>query len=555
MKLEEKLARWVEQPEDGDDDDDYGLIIDDSVTAPPVPPKFTKAGSCSQLPSTTLPKLSAPSLSLLPANLLPLSAKNHLDDYVESIETENYDDLVLPEEADQLDKHLSAWKTPCRRLPSWPNQLAAEVTMSGATAVEGDAGRSMEESITPTLGITGASSPQLCQGARWGAMTIISPPATAPATVTPVVHAPPSLLSPVRPRVPSGIGLGLIEPSRLAANASPRQQRVTSSKQRHQNHNQNPNYSYSRTSNGSSSPQMGQSPQQQQQPQLAQQQQQQQQRPGRRPVLIRNAQRPAEPIVVGCMRYDPVSRIWLGNEEEGARIASAIAESERQLRFRGKLRNECPIDSGKLARKISQRSGNPNLVPTLLLPEDMLVDDSLPDSPASATSPKMFWRCSSVAASSSPVASPVNPRAPAASPLSSPRSSMTNAILPIELGMQGRPALISPSAAVLGVGSSGACGRARPIFDPQNLRWIDPNESQRDAEANPFWNIAALPLEPPSVDAIRQKSRHRSATECIGVNADRNCFALSEEQIEAYLRESSEYESFARHWFPNSPSN
>ncbi|KAJ2038473.1 hypothetical protein H4S04_008343 [Coemansia sp. S16] len=549
MKLEEKLARWVEQPEDGDDDDDYGLIIDDSVTAPPAPPKFTKAGSCSQLPSTTLPKLSAPSLGLLPANLLPLSAKNHMDDYVESMETENYDDLVLPEEADELDKHLSAWKTPCRRLPSWPNQLACEVTMSGATAVEGDAGRTKEESITPTLGISGASSPQLCQGARWGGMTIISPPATAPATV---VHAPPSLLSPPRPRVPSGIGLGLIEAGRLASNASPRQQRVSSSKQRHQNHNQNPNYSYSRASNGGSSPQMGQPQQQQQQlPQLAQQQQ----RPGRRPVLIRNAQRPAEPIVVGCMRYDPVSRIWLGNEEEGARIASAIAESERQLRFRGKFRNECPIDAGKLARKISQRSGNPNLVPTLLLPEDMVVDDSSPDSPASATSPKMFWRCSSVAASSSPIASPANPRAPAASPLSSPRSSMTNAILPIELGMQGRPALISPSAAMLGVGSGGACGRARPIFDPQNLRWIDPNESQRDAEANPFWNIAALPLEPPSVDAIRQKSRHRSATECIGVNADRNCFALSEEQIEAYLRESSEYESFARHWFPNSPSN
>ncbi|KAJ2732657.1 hypothetical protein IW152_003622 [Coemansia sp. BCRC 34962] len=525
MRLEEKLARWVEQPEDVDDDDDYGLIIDDSVTAPAAPPKFTKAGSCSQLPSTTV---SAPSLA----------AKSGLSSYVESIETENYDDLVLPEEAEQLDRHLSAWKTPCRRLPSWPNQLAAEVTMSGATAVEGDDGRSKEESATPTLGITGAGRPQLCQGARWGGVSILSPPATAPGSVTSVVHAPPLLLSPARPRalVGTGAGLGLI----AAPNGTPRQQRVSSSKQRHQNHNQNPNYSYGRACSGGSSPQTGQ----QQQPQLAQQQQQQQQRPGRRPVLIRNAQRPVEPIVVGCMRYDPVSRIWLGNEEEGARIASAIAESERQLRIRGAMRNNgAPIDSGKLARKISQRSGNPNLVPALLLPEDMLVNGPSPGSPA--TSPKMFWRCSSAAASISP----------AASPLSSPRSLAASAMLPIELGMQGRPALISPSAAVLGVGSSGASGRARPIFDPQNLRWIDPNESQRDAEANPFWNIAALPLEPPSVDAIRQKSRHRSATECIGVSADRNCFVLSEEQIEAYRRESTEYESFARRWFPSSPTN
>ncbi|KAJ1666706.1 hypothetical protein GGF38_002855, partial [Coemansia sp. RSA 25] len=395
MRLEERLARWAEQPEDTEDDDDYGLIIDDSVTAPPAPvlPKFTKAGSCSQLPSTTLPAHSAP-LGFLPANLPPLSAGNRLHRYVESIENENYDDLVLPEDQeDQLDKHLSAWKTPCRRLPSWPSQLAAEVTMSGATAVEGDAGRSAEESATPTLGIAGA----------------ISSPATAPATVA---HAPLSLLSPARPRAAPGVGLGLLEPGgRLAPSASPRQQRVTSSKQRHQNHNHNPNYSYGR---GGCSPQTGQPPQQQPQPA-------QQQRPGRRPVLIRNVQRPAEPIIVGCMRYDPVSRIWLGNEEEGARIANAIAESERQLRARGMMRSERPIDAGKLARKISQRSGNPNLVPALLLPEDMLVDGPSPDSPVSASSPKLFWRCSSVAAS--PGASPASPRAPAASPLSSPRAS------------------------------------------------------------------------------------------------------------------------------------
>ncbi|KAJ2893494.1 hypothetical protein GGI21_002535 [Coemansia aciculifera] len=543
MRLEEKLARWVEQPEDAEDDDDYGLIIDDSVTAPPPPalPKFTKAGSCSQLPSSTLPARST-QLGFLPANLHPLSAGNHLHRYVESPENENYDDLVLPsDQDDQLDKHLSAWKTPCRRLPSWHNQMAAEVTMSGATAVEGDVGRSAEESLTPTLGIAAVggaiSSPAVSASVRWGALTVVSPPATA-------AHAPLSLLSPARPKALPGVGLGLIEPGRLVPNGTPRQQRVTSSKQRHQNHNHNPNYSRG----SGSSPQMGQSPQQQAS-QLAQQQQQQQ-RPGRRPMLIRNIQRPVEPLVVGCMRYDPVSHTWLGNEEEGARFANAIAESERQLRARGMIRNERPIDAGKLARKISQRSGNQNLVPALLLPEDIHVDGPAPDSPMSTTSSKMYWRCSSVAATSPGASSPA-----VISPLSSPRASVGGALLPVEHGMQGRPALIPPSA-VLGVGPSGACGRARPIFDPQNLRWIDPNENQRDADDDPFRNISALPLEPPSVDAIRQKSRHRSATDCIGADADpTSCFALSEEQIENYLRESSEYESFARHWFPNPSSN
>ncbi|KAJ1817289.1 hypothetical protein LPJ60_004912 [Coemansia sp. RSA 2675] len=475
MKLEEKLARWAEQPEDIDDDDDYGLIIDDSVTAPAARPKFTKAGSCSQLPSTT-----APALGLLAANLAPVAGRRGLSSYEESAETENYDDLVLPEEADQLDRQLSAWKTPCRRL-SWASQLAAEVTMSGATAVEGDDGRRKGEAGTPTLGM-----------GQWGGAAAGSPPASAPAPG----HAG-GVLSPARPRAPSGLGLA-------AGGSGNGRQRVPSAKQRHQNHKHNPNYSYGRAG---SSPQMAQA---QAQP--------------RRPVLIRNAPRAAEPIVVGCMRYDPVGRIWLGNEEEGARIASAIAESERQLRLRG-LRSGAPIDAGKLARKISQRSGNPSLVPALLLPDDMLAGAPSPGAPPSPT----LWRCSPVAAPS-----PASP--------------------PIERGMQGRPALISPSA-VLGVGSSGASGRARPIFDPQNLRWIDPNESQRDAEANPFWNIAALPLEPPSVDAIRQKSRHRSATECIGLGADRSCFVLSEEQIEAYRRESAEYESFARRWFPSEPAN
>ncbi|KAJ2280566.1 hypothetical protein IW141_006676, partial [Coemansia sp. RSA 355] len=75
MKLEEKLAKWVERPENDDEDDDYGLIIDDSVTtagpprAAPFPPQFTKAGSCSQLPGR--PLLLSPS-SLLPPNIRPL---------------------------------------------------------------------------------------------------------------------------------------------------------------------------------------------------------------------------------------------------------------------------------------------------------------------------------------------------------------------------------------------------------------------------------------------------------------------------------------------------
>ncbi|KAJ1933214.1 hypothetical protein GGF37_006802, partial [Kickxella alabastrina] len=56
MRLEERLSRWAEQPED-EADDDYGLIIDESVTAEatrPMLPKFNKAGSCSLLPSSTI---------------------------------------------------------------------------------------------------------------------------------------------------------------------------------------------------------------------------------------------------------------------------------------------------------------------------------------------------------------------------------------------------------------------------------------------------------------------------------------------------------------------
>ncbi|KAJ2004757.1 hypothetical protein GGI04_002503 [Coemansia thaxteri] len=536
MKLEEKLARWAEQPEGTEDDDDYGLIIDDSVTAAPAPapapapspplptaaaaaPKFIKAGSCSQLPLSRATAASAP-LGFLPANLHSLAdsyrlAKSNMQSpadtmnrFVENDDNENYDDLVLPEEADLLDRQLSEWKTPCRRIPSWPGELGAQVTMSGATAVESVSGLAGGEWATPTLG-----SGEGGNASRRNALPATSKPGNAPK--------------------PKAVGLGLVEGGKAASGGSPRQHRAPSSKQsthqRHQNHIQNPNYSYSRGG-------AADVPQQQMRPGQLPSSLLQQTRSGRRPMLIRNTQRPAEPIVVGCMKYDPVGRMWIGNEEEGARIASAIAESERQLRARGIIRNERPIDAGKLARKISQRSGNPNLVPALLLPDDMLVDGSspppLPDSPASppaATSPRLPWRCAV------PAMSPT-------SPLGSPRA------------MQGRPALISPSAAVLGAVSSGACARPRPIFDPQNLRWIDPNENQHDSPGNPFWNIAALPLEPPLLDAIRQKSRHRSATQPMGADADHNCFALSEEQIDAYHRESAEYEAFARHWFPNSPS-
>ncbi|KAJ1848156.1 hypothetical protein IWW55_006894 [Coemansia sp. RSA 2706] len=374
MKLEEKLAKWAEREDDADGD--YGLIIDDSVTAEgppratPFPPQFTKAGSCSQLARP----------ALLPANMRALgrgdaagrAAQDVLQRFSEADDSD-YDDLVLPEEAELLDRQLAEWKTPGRRPPSWPNGLGNEaatpawpsglgsevamplwpneVTMSGATAVEGG---------TPTT----ASQPRAL----------------------------------------------------------------------------------------------------------------------RRPMLIKNVAA-AEPVVLGAMRFDPVGRVWRGNDAEAARFAGALAESERQL-GRGR-----PLDTSKLAHRVSQRAGNPGQ----------------PPSPPAALAP--------------------------GSPLAAPK---------------GRPALIPPSAALAEPPASP--GRARPIFDPQNLRWIDPNETRLD----PLWNIAELPVEPSPIDAVHFPVRLRSASEAIGGDAPKNCFVLSDEQIEAYHRESIDYESFARHWFPKS---
>ncbi|KAJ2852335.1 hypothetical protein IWW36_000479 [Coemansia brasiliensis] len=441
MKLEEKLARWVERPEE--DDSDYGLIIDDSVTtegpprAAPFPPKFTKAGSCSQLPGR--PLLSP--ASMLPANLRPLnrtnetaqrpaarpslSAQDVLQRYVEE-DTENYDDLVLPEEAEMLDRQLAQWKTPCRP-PSWPNGLPDEVTMSGATAVEADAGSTpcrVRQEHTPT-----ASHP----GTRRHAALAASAPRSS--------HNPP-----------------------------------------------------------------------------------QQTRPLRRPLLIKNT-KPAEPVVLHGMRFDPIRRVWVGNELEGSRLANAIAESERQLRAYDSSRSERPIDASKLAHKVSQRSGNPNLSP--VRSDDMAVD--LPEGEQPAGDQNM-WRASAAAASQRRRLSPTNPLTQVS--IEAPK---------------GRPTLIPPSAASLV--SSQASARTRPIFDPQNLRWIDPNESSSD----PFWNIAELPVEPSPIDAVHFPARLRSASEAIGGESGaRNCFVLTDEQIETYHRESVDYESFARHWFPKS---
>ncbi|KAI9474422.1 hypothetical protein LPJ78_005406 [Coemansia sp. RSA 989] len=414
MKLEEKLARWVERPEE--DDSDYGLIIDDSVTtdgpprAAPFPPKFTKAGSCSQLPRPML----SPG-SMLPANLRALSrptaqrpaarptlsAQDVLQRYVEE-DTENYDDLVLPEEAEMLDRQLAQLKTPCRP-PSWPSGLADEVTMSGATAVEADAGSTPCRQETPSH---------------------------------PGRHA---------PKQPA--------------------------------------------------------------------------RPLRRPLLIRNSQ-PAEPMVLHGMRFDPVRRVWLGNEHEGSRLATAIAESERQLRAYESSRSERPIDASKLAHKVLVRSGNPSLSP-------VHSDDMAVDLPESEPAEQSVWQAS--AASQRRRLSPTNP------------------LTQISIEAKGRPTLIPPSAASLVASQQGA--RSRPIFDPQNLRWIDPNESASD----PFWNIAELPVEPSPIDAVHFPARLRSASEAIGGDSGaKNCFVLTDEQIETYHRESVDYESFARHWFPKS---
>ncbi|KAJ2079891.1 hypothetical protein H4R24_003455 [Coemansia sp. RSA 988] len=474
MKLEQKLAKWVERPEE-DDDGDYGLIIDASVTAEgppramPFPPKFTKAGSCSQLP--VKPTLCSPA-SLLPANIRTLgrpmdggypqrpsarpsfSTQDVLQRYAEPEDSENYDDLVLPEEEDMLDRQLTQWKTPCRRLPSWPNNLADEVTMSGATAVEtasakaASAARASEESKhTPTLGVVASRRHAL---------------AATTAQPTP--------------------------PNSSLAQRQP--------------------YSVSRK------PPM---------------QAQTQARQSRRPMLIKNVPHAAEPVVLGRMRYDPARCMWIGNEDEGMRIASAIAESERQLRTRNISRSEHRlIDASKLARKISKRSGHPSLG---------AADSMEIDSPEYGNSPEAgeprFVLQASAAANHRRRLSPTNP--------------LTQASIE---ATKGRPALIPPSAASLVNPAPGSAvgSRARPIFDPQSLRWIDPNENQLGSQ-DPFWDIADLPVEPSPIDAMHFGGRLRSASEAIGGDA-RDCFVLSDEQIEAYHRESIDYEAFARHWFP-----
>ncbi|KAJ2681055.1 hypothetical protein GGI25_000008 [Coemansia spiralis] len=470
LNLEQKLAKWAEQPEDDDEDSDYGLIIDDSVTT--EPPKFSKAGSCSQLPSTRSPP------SLLPANLHTLgpwatnikrppaksfaSAQDLLQRYVETTDEENYDDLVLPEEAELLDKQLAEWRTPKGHGPEWSSgQVPMDVTMSGATAVEHDTGRSLVPSA-------------VCSRHAGGDSSYTTPTLNAAAALAPARPRALTTMSPAGREQTLGLGLGLVN---AGTRPTPRQQKIAFSRQR-----------------------------------LAQTQ-----RPTRRPMLIRNTQRAAEAMVVGCMRYDPVSRMWLGNEEEGSRIAHAIAESERQLRAHGVIRSERPLDADKLARKISQRAGNPNLVPAL--PELVAGSPEHDAAIASDHSQKVFWSRHGTTA-----LRPTSPRAPVS----------------VETGAT-RPALISP-AAIAGVG--GACGQGRPVFDPQHLRWVDP---AHESQGNALWNIAELPLEP--IDAIH-KGRLRSASEAIGVDSSRNCFVLTDEQIDAYHRESIDYAAFARHWFP-----
>ncbi|KAJ2558185.1 hypothetical protein EV175_000917 [Coemansia sp. RSA 1933] len=528
LNLEQKLSKWAEHPED-DEDDDYGLIIDDSVTTEP-PPKYGKAGSCSQLPTTT----AFSPLALLPANLHTLkpsgvamnrppaksfaSTRDLLQRYVETPEDDNYDDLVIPEEEEELDRQLADWKTPRPRDLDWSNPSngqvpMADITLSGATAVEHGVQQSKESSDALNSTIKATYTPTPPTSYSSGGATAVSRPRA-------MTTFPPSAATRELP----SLGLGLMAPAE--EKPTRRQQKVTSSRQRLLEWQQKQE-------------------QQQQQNQQHQHYQQQQQRPTRRPMLIRNTQRASEPMVIGCMRYDPVGRIWLGNEEEGSRIANAIAESERQIRSSSAARNERPLDTDKLARKISQRTGNPNLVPAL--PEDMMAVDG-PEHDATIASsdhsPKLLWNHRPT----SPAKNGLRPR--------SPRSPLA-----MDAVAAGRPALISP-AAFAGVVAGGrgadggnACRRARPIFDPQNLRWIDPNEEEEEeARGNPFWNITDLPLEPLPIDSVQHKSRLRSASEAIGVDNNRNCFVLTDEQIEAYHRESIDYAAFARHWFPKSSS-
>ncbi|ORX74953.1 hypothetical protein DL89DRAFT_254716 [Linderina pennispora] len=389
MDLKNDLSRWMESPED-DDGDDYGLIIDHSLTEAALPPMPTlpvdmprlrtpppAAAQLGHLPPSAQLGLMPPStqLSLMPPAVSPRSIlpqnlpliqpaakkpQTLLDKYVEN-DDEDYNDLVLPNEADQLDSHLAALKTPRRRIPSWPRN--SESLLSGATAV----------------------SP--------------SKPASEKAA-----HS-----------RPMSLGLGISTPENAHRVPSARQRVLEWQLKGKQEASHKP----------------------------------------RRPMLIRNMSRGNEPVVIGCMRYDPVGRMWVGNDEEGTRISSAIAESDRQLRSRGLIRNE-PLDSRKLARKISARSGG---------------------SPRSDEGEE-----------------PVDPK-------------------------------------------------PRPVFDPQNLRWIDPNEHKGDPLHDPFWNIPDLPVDPARADKMRSRSRSEAVSMA-------NVFALTDEQRQTFAHESKEYGAFARRWFP-----
>ncbi|KAJ2763265.1 hypothetical protein IWQ57_005603, partial [Coemansia nantahalensis] len=194
---------------------------------------------------------------------------------------------------------------------------------------------------------------------------------------------------------------------------------------------------------------------------------------------------------------------------------------------------ERAIDTTKLAFKISQRSGG-GAGPAD--PDAMAID---PTSPCASPGSPQYLLQATAASNSRRCLSPTNPLT---------RASIEAA--------KGRPALIPPSAASLVDPAAGVVvsGRARPIFDPQNLRWIDPNESREDSPADPFRDIADLPVEQPAVDADLCRARARSASDALGGGGDaattKSCFVLTDEQIAAYHRESVDYESFARHWFP-----
>ncbi|KAJ1962230.1 hypothetical protein GGI12_002769 [Dipsacomyces acuminosporus] len=526
MELEKKLAKWVEKPQDDDDDeDDYGLIIDDSVTkdlasthtfhsvfperAPSakmnLPPNLIQPLLPSNLPLLTKPQYTNAATTAAreedraqyslgiasPAVKKSVPAQDMLKRYAEPVDSENYDDLVLPEEMDDLDKQLAQWKAPCRRMPSWPNDLNSEANSiapprSESTIVASGISSSMStSSILPAAG-----------NRRGNMMAVDSTASTISGNGGGDISARgPRRLAPTATNSSQVGSSAVAEGKRPMLIANPRQQKAPSSKQRVVEW------------------------QQQQQPQETQQK-----RPTRRPMLIRNISRTVEPVVIGCMRYDPISRLWVGNEEEGSRIASAIAESERQLRAGGLFRNERPLDAGKLARKISQRAGHPNLIPAT--PEEILAADHEPMAPAATHGQRSIYGEKTMDQSPIDIKSPTG-------------------IAPLQVPVPGKHH------------DGDGCKRqkAKPIFDPHNLRWIDPNESQSDPKLDPFWNITDLPVEPAGGDTNRALNKRNSAYEPGNANcgsSDASVFTLSDGQIEKYKKESIEYESFARHWFPKS---